>query len=228
MGQNGAQGLKELDFEGYSCEHAAQLMPHPLVLIDNYDSFTFNLAQYFGQLGYEPIVIRNDAIDLAGLQALAPSRIVISPGPKTPEDAGISCDVIRHFAGKAALFGVCLGHQSIAQVFGAKIVRAHRIMHGKVSKMFHNDQGVFAGLENPMRATRYHSLLIERSSLPDCLEISAKTWEDEIMGIRHRDFIDTHTPIEGVQFHPESIETQEGIDLLQNFIRLSTPKEDHV
>ena len=192
-----------------------------LVLIDNYDSFTFNLAQYFGQLGCEPKVIRNDAIDMAGLAALAPSRIVVSPGPRTPLEAGISTEVIRHFAGKVAIFGVCLGHQSIGQVFGGAIVRAERVMHGKISRVFHNDQGVFAGLSNPMLATRYHSLLIERATLPASLEITAKTWEDEIMGVRHRDFVGTPTPIEGVQFHPESIKTDEGMGLLQNFLRLS-------
>ena len=192
-----------------------------LVLIDNYDSFTFNLAQYFGQLGCEPKVIRNDAIDMAGLAALAPSRIVVSPGPRTPLEAGISTAVIRHFAGKVAIFGVCLGHQSIGQVFGGAIVRAERVMHGKISRVFHNDQGVFAGLSNPMLATRYHSLLIERATLPASLEITAKTWEDEIMGVRHRDFVGTPTPIEGVQFHPESIKTDEGMGLLQNFLRLS-------
>lgn len=192
-----------------------------LVLIDNYDSFTFNLAQYFGQLGCEPRVIRNDAIDIAALAALNPTRIVISPGPKTPSEAGISTAVIEHFAGKVGMFGVCLGHQSIGHVFGGTIVRAERVMHGKVSKVFHDDQGVFAGLCNPMVATRYHSLLIEKSSLPPVLEVTAKTWEDEIMGVRHRDFVGTQTPIEGVQFHPESIKTDEGMGLLQNFLKLS-------
>ena len=194
-----------------------------VLVIDNYDSFTFNLAQYFGQLGCEPKVIRNDAIDVANLAALKPSRIVISPGPKTPDEAGVSTSVISHFAGKVGIFGVCLGHQSIGQVFGGTIVRADRVMHGKLSKVFHDDKGVFAGLQNPMIATRYHSLLIERESLPPILEVTAKTWEDEIMGIRHRDFIETSTPIEGVQFHPESIKTDEGMSLLQNFLRLSEP-----
>ncbi len=192
-----------------------------LVLIDNYDSFTFNLAQYFGQLGFEPRVIRNDAIDIGALAALQPSRIVISPGPKTPTEAGISTAVIEHFAGKVGIFGVCLGHQSIGHVFGGTIVRADRVMHGKLSNVFHNDKGVFAGLSNPMVATRYHSLLIERSTLPPILEVTAKTWEDEIMGVRHRDFVGTSTPIEGVQFHPESIKTDEGMGLLRNFLRLS-------
>ncbi len=192
-----------------------------LVLIDNYDSFTFNLAQYFGQLGAEPTVIRNDAIDIAGLAALRPTRIVISPGPKTPTEAGISTAVIKHFAGKVGIFGVCLGHQSIGHVFGGTIVRAQRVMHGKLSNVFHNNQGVFQGLENPMVATRYHSLLIERATLPTALEVTAKTWEDEIMGVRHRDFVGTQTPIEGVQFHPESIKTDEGMGLLRNFLELS-------
>ncbi len=192
-----------------------------LVLIDNYDSFTYNLAQYFGELGCAPRVVRNDALDIAALEALAPTRLVISPGPKTPREAGISTEVIRHFAGKVGIFGVCLGHQSIGEVFGGTIVRAERIMHGKTSKVFHSDQGVFAGLKNPMIATRYHSLLIERSTLPSCLEVTAKTWEDEIMGVRHRDFVDSRTPIEGVQFHPESIKTAEGMQLLQNFLNLS-------
>ncbi len=192
-----------------------------LVLIDNYDSFTFNLAQYFGQLGHEPRVIRNDAIDIGALAALSPTRIVISPGPGTPDHAGICTEVISHFAGEVGIFGVCLGHQSIAQVFGGTIVRAERIMHGKVSKVFHDDQGVFAGLDNPMLATRYHSLLIERVSLPAALEVTAKTWEDEIMGVAHQDFMGTRTPIEGVQFHPESIKTEQGMGLLQNFLRVS-------
>ncbi len=195
-----------------------------LVLIDNYDSFTFNLAQYFGQLGHEPRVIRNDAIDIAALAALSPSRIVISPGPGIPSDAGICKSVVSHFAGKVGIFGVCLGHQSIAEVFGGTIVRAERIMHGKVSKVFHDDQGVFAGLANPMQATRYHSLLVERASLPTVLEVTAKTWQDEIMGIAHRDFVGTRTPIEGVQFHPESIKTEQGMGLLQNFLRISEPR----
>lgn len=190
-----------------------------LLLIDNYDSFTYNLAQYFGELGQEVRVERNDAVEIADIEAMRPTRIVVSPGPCTPTEAGISTEVIRHFAGKIAIFGVCLGHQSIGHVFGGKIVRAHRVMHGKVSNVFHNDQGVFGGLTNPMLATRYHSLLIERDSLPEVLEVTAKTWEDEIMGVRHRDFVGTPTPIEGVQFHPESINTGQGMALLQNFLR---------
>jgi anthranilate synthase/aminodeoxychorismate synthase-like glutamine amidotransferase len=195
-----------------------------LLLIDNYDSFTYNLAQYFGQLGEEVRVERNDAIDISDIEAMQPERIVISPGPCTPTEAGISTDVIEHFAGKIAIFGVCLGHQSIGHVFGGKIVRAERVMHGKISKVFHDDKGVFAGLSNPMLATRYHSLLIERESLPELLEVTAKTWEDEIMGVRHRDFVGTRTPVEGVQFHPESIKTGEGMQLLQNFLRSSGPQ----
>jgi anthranilate synthase/aminodeoxychorismate synthase-like glutamine amidotransferase len=190
-----------------------------LLLIDNYDSFTYNLAQYFGILGEEVRVERNDAIDIAEIEAMRPDRIVISPGPCTPNEAGISTEVIGHFAGKIAMFGVCLGHQSIGHVFGGKIVRAEQVMHGKISNVFHDNQGVFEGLSNPKQATRYHSLLIERASLPDVLEVTAKTWEDEIMGVRHRDFVGTQTPIEGVQFHPESIKTNEGMMLLRNFLR---------
>lgn len=189
-----------------------------LLLIDNYDSFTYNLAQYFGQLGEEVVVHRNDAISVSDIEQMQPARIVVSPGPCTPKEAGISTEVIRHFAGKIALFGVCLGHQSIGQVFGGKIVRAKEVMHGKISKVFHNDQGVFAGLNNPMQATRYHSLVIERETLPSVLEITGKTWSDEIMGVRHRDFVGTKTPLEGVQFHPESIKTDEGMLLLKNFL----------
>ncbi len=194
-----------------------------LLLIDNYDSFTYNLAQYLGQLGEEVRVERNDALDLVEIEALQPTRIVISPGPCTPTEAGISTEVIKHFAGKVGIFGVCLGHQCIGHVFGGKIVRAERIMHGKVSNVFHDNQGVFEGLHNPMVATRYHSLLVERESLPAVFEVTAKTWEDEIMGIRHRDYIGTHTPIEGVQFRPESIKTNEGMSLLKTFLRNSAP-----
>ncbi len=193
-----------------------------LLLIDNYDSFTYNLAQYLGILGEEVRVERNDAINIAEIEAMAPDRIVISPGPCTPKEAGISTEVIRHFAGKVAIFGVCLGHQSIGAVFGGKIVRAEQVMHGKVSSVFHDNQGVFEGLTNPMQATRYHSLLIERASLPSVLEVTAKTWQDEIMGVRHRDFVGTNTPLEGVQFHPESIKTDEGMTLLKNFLLGST------
>ena len=192
-----------------------------LLIIDNYDSFTYNLAQYLGQLGEEVEVVRNDAIDVDGIRAMAPSHLVISPGPCTPTEAGISTEVIREFTGELPIFGVCLGHQSIGHVFGGNIVRAENIMHGKLSNVFHADVGVFEGLTNPMVATRYHSLLIERSSLPDVLEVTAKTWEDEIMGIRHKEYVGTKTPIEGVQFHPESIETAEGMRILENFLRQS-------
>ncbi len=197
-----------------------------LLIIDNYDSFTYNLAQYFGELGESVKVERNDAVDIADIEALKPTRIVISPGPCTPLEAGISTEVIRHFAGKVAIFGVCLGHQAIGAVFGGKIVRAQQVMHGKLSDVFHDNQGVFEGLQNPMQVTRYHSLLIERESLPSVLELTAKTWEDEIMGVRHRDFVGTRTPIEGVQFHPESIKTLEGMSLLQNFLQNSVPLDE--
>jgi anthranilate synthase/aminodeoxychorismate synthase-like glutamine amidotransferase len=192
-----------------------------LLLIDNYDSFTYNLAQYLGELGQEVRVERNDAIDLDAIEAMRPRRIVISPGPCTPNEAGISMDLILRFAGQIPILGVCLGHQAIGQVFGGKIVRADRVMHGKVSKIFHDEQGLTQGLSNPFEATRYHSLVIEPSSLPDCLEITAKTWEDEIMGVRHKEFAGTAAPLEGVQFHPESIMTREGLRLLRNFLDMS-------
>jgi anthranilate synthase component 2 len=191
-----------------------------LLLIDNYDSFTYNLAQYLGELGQEVRVERNDAIDLAGIRALRPRRIVISPGPCTPNEAGISMDVIRTFAGEVPILGVCLGHQAIGQVFGGTIVRARQVMHGKVSKIFHDEQGLFAELGNPFEATRYHSLVIDPASLPDELIVTAKTWTDEIMGVRHRDFVGTAAPLEGVQFHPESIMTKQGMRLLRNFLDL--------
>ena len=191
-----------------------------LLLIDNYDSFTYNLAQYFGELGEEVRVERNDAIDLDGIAAMRPDSIVISPGPCTPNEAGISMDVVRRFAGQLPILGVCLGHQAIGQVFGGRIVRAGRVMHGKLSKVFHDERGLYQGLANPFEATRYHSLLVERDSLPSCLEVTAKTWDEEIMGLRHRDFAGTATPVEGVQFHPESIMTAEGKSLLANFLAL--------
>ena len=191
-----------------------------LLLIDNYDSFTYNLAQYFGELGEEVRVERNDAIDLDGIAAMRPASIVISPGPCTPNEAGISMDVVRRFAGQLPILGVCLGHQAIGQVFGGRIVRAARVMHGKLSKVFHDERGLYQGLANPFEATRYHSLLVERDSLPSCLEVTAKTWDEEIMGLRHRDFAGTATPVEGVQFHPESIMTAEGKSLLANFLAL--------
>jgi len=184
-----------------------------LLLIDNYDSFTWNLAQYFGELGAEVVVERNDAITLDAIAGLAPDAIVISPGPCTPNEAGISMDVIQRFAGATPILGVCLGHQCIGQVMGGRIVRAPRVMHGKTSKIFHDEKGVFTGLPNPFEATRYHSLLIERASVPDCLEVTAKTWDEEIMAVRHKTL-----PVEGVQFHPESFLTTSGKDLLRNFL----------
>ncbi|OGA33415.1 MAG: anthranilate/aminodeoxychorismate synthase component II [Betaproteobacteria bacterium RIFCSPLOWO2_12_FULL_64_23] len=185
-----------------------------LLLIDNYDSFTYNLAQYFGELGEEVRVVRNDAIDIKGIAALAPARIVISPGPCTPNEAGICVPLVREFAGKLPILGVCLGHQAIGAAFGAAIVHAGRVMHGKTSAIRHESKGVFAGLPSPFRATRYHSLAIERASLPDCLEVTAEAEDGEIMGVRHRRFA-----LEGVQFHPESILTEHGHALLKNFLR---------
>lgn len=192
-----------------------------LLLIDNYDSFTWNLAQYFGELGAEVVVERNDALSLDGIAALAPRQIVISPGPCTPNEAGISMDVIRRFAGHTAILGVCLGHQCLGQVYGGRIVRARQVMHGKVSKVFHDERGLFDGVANPFVATRYHSLVIEPESMPAELEITAKTWDDEIMGVRVRALAGTATPVEGVQFHPESIMTTVGKQLLASFLRAS-------
>jgi len=184
-----------------------------LLMIDNYDSFTYNLVQYFGELGEEVRVFRNDAIDVAGIVALAPERVVISPGPCTPDEAGVSVAAIRALAPKLPILGVCLGHQAIGQAFGARIVHAGSVMHGKTSAVTHRGQGVFAGLPSPLRATRYHSLAIERASLPDCLEVTAEAEDGEIMGVRHRQFA-----IQGVQFHPESILTEHGHALLKNFL----------
>jgi len=184
-----------------------------LLVIDNYDSFTYNLVQYLSEIGQEVRVVRNDEIPAADIAALAPSHIVISPGPCTPNEAGISLEVIQTYAGKIPILGVCLGHQSIGQAFGGKVVRAGRVMHGKTSPILHEGQGVFAGLPSPFEATRYHSLLVERASLPDCLEVTARTAEDEIMGLRHKTL-----PVEGVQFHPESFLTTVGKDLLRNFL----------
>ena len=189
-----------------------------LLLIDNYDSFTWNLAQYFGELGASVMVERNDAISLDGIRERAPDAIVISPGPCTPNEAGISMDVIKAFAGTTPILGVCLGHQCIGQVFGGKVVRAPRIMHGKTSKIFHDEKGLYAGVPNPFVATRYHSLVIQPDSMPDTLEVTAKTWEDEIMGVRMRA---SGAPLEGVQFHPESIMTTAGKALLANFLRMA-------
>lgn len=189
-------------------------MTHANVLmIDNYDSFTYNLVQYLGELGAELTVRRNDKIDLAGIRALKPAAIIISPGPCTPAEAGISVDVLREFAGEIPMLGVCLGHQCMGAAFGAKVVRAERLMHGKTSPVLHDDRTIYAGLSNPFEAMRYHSLLVEMKPMPECLEISARTAEGEIMGLRHKRF-----PIEGVQFHPESIGTPEGKALLQNFL----------
>ncbi|WP_458124824.1 aminodeoxychorismate/anthranilate synthase component II [Paenibacillus sp. Z3-2] len=184
-----------------------------ILVIDNYDSFTYNLVQYLGELGETVEVRRNDEIDLAGIEALAPDHILISPGPCTPNEAGISLAVIDHFKGSIPIFGVCLGHQSIGQAFGGNVIRAERMMHGKTSEMHHNGTSVFAGLPSPFTATRYHSLIVEHSSLPDCLEITAETAEGEIMGLRHKEYA-----IEGVQFHPESIITDHGHQMLRNFL----------
>lgn len=188
-----------------------------LLMIDNYDSFTFNLVQYFAELGATVKVLRNDEIDIAGIETLAPDQLVISPGPCTPDQAGVSVAAIRHFAGRLPILGVCLGHQSIGQAFGGRITHAREIMHGKTSPIFHADTGVFSNLDNPFQATRYHSLVIEKESLPDCLEITAWTQKngemDEIMGVRHREL-----DVQGVQFHPESILTEHGHDMLRNFL----------
>jgi anthranilate synthase/aminodeoxychorismate synthase-like glutamine amidotransferase len=191
-----------------------------LLLIDNYDSFTWNLAQYFGELGQDVRVERNDAITVDGVAGLAPQMIVVSPGPCTPNEAGISMDVIRRFAGQVPILGVCLGHQCIGQVFGGRVVRARKVMHGKTSKVFHDERGLYAGLANPFVATRYHSLVIAPETLPAELEVTAKTWDDEIMGVRHRAFAGTRAPLEGVQFHPESIMTAAGKDMLKNFLAM--------
>lgn len=189
-----------------------------LLMIDNYDSFTYNVVQYLGELGADVLVKRNDEITVSDIRALAPEKIVISPGPCTPNEAGISMEVIRQFAGKIPLLGICLGHQSIGQVFGGKVVRARAVMHGKTSAIHHRREGVFRDLSCPFEATRYHSLIVERDSLPDCLEVTAWTQTesgefDEIMGLRHRELA-----VEGVQFHPESILTAHGHDLLRNFL----------
>jgi len=184
-----------------------------LLMIDNYDSFTYNLVQYFGELGEEVAVYRNDEITLDEVGRIKPARIVVSPGPCTPNEAGVSVPLIKRFAGEIPILGVCLGHQSIGQAFGGRIVHARQLMHGKTSAIRHNDAGVFKGLPDPFQATRYHSLVIERESLPDCLEITAWTDDGEIMGVRHKTLA-----VEGVQFHPESILTEHGHKLLQNFL----------
>jgi anthranilate synthase component 2 len=189
-----------------------------LLMIDNYDSFTYNVVQYLGELGADVHVVRNDEIAVDDIEALAPSKIVISPGPCTPNEAGISMAVIERYAGRLPILGICLGHQCIGQVFGGRVVRARKVMHGKTSPIYHRDEGVFRGLSTPFEATRYHSLVVEKESLPDCLEITAWTRTedgemDEIMGLRHREM-----QVEGVQFHPESILTAHGHDLLRNFL----------
>ncbi|MDH5201735.1 MAG: aminodeoxychorismate/anthranilate synthase component II [Nitrospirota bacterium] len=186
-----------------------------LLMIDNYDSFTYNLVQYIGELGEEIKVFRNDKITIHEIEKLNPKKIVISPGPCTPKEAGISVELIRHFAHKIPILGVCLGHQSIGAAFGGEIIGAPRLMHGKISMISHDGNTIFKNLPNPFEATRYHSLVIRRETLPDCLEITAWTDMDEIMGVRHKEFI-----IEGVQFHPESILTKVGKDLLKNFLRI--------
>ena len=190
-----------------------------ILMIDNYDSFTYNVVQYLGELHADVKVVRNDEITLEQVAELAPEKIVISPGPCTPNEAGISVPLVKAFAGKIPLLGICLGHQSIGQAFGANVVRARQVMHGKTSPVYHTNTGVFRGLSNPFEATRYHSLVVERETLPDCFEITAWTQNeqgevDEIMGLRHREF-----DIEGVQFHPESILTEHGHDLLENFLK---------
>jgi anthranilate synthase/aminodeoxychorismate synthase-like glutamine amidotransferase len=184
-----------------------------ILVIDNYDSFTYNLVQYLGELGAELVVRRNDEIDVQGIEDLSPEKIVISPGPCTPNEAGVSVPTVMHFAGKIPILGVCLGHQSIGQAFGGKVIGAPNIMHGKVSDISHDGKSIFAGLPDPFVATRYHSLVVERESLPDCLEISAETTDGIIMGLRHK-----YLAVEGVQFHPESILTGEGKNLLKNFL----------
>lgn len=189
-----------------------------VVMIDNYDSFTYNLVQYFGELGADVTVVRNDEVKVEDIAKLNPDKIVISPGPCTPKEAGISVDTIRTYAGKYPILGVCLGHQSIGYAFGGNIIHAKQIMHGKVSPVYHNDGGVFKGLSNPFTATRYHSLVIEQATMPDCLEVTAWTQDekgaiDEIMGVRHKSL-----DVEGVQFHPESILTEHGHDILRNFL----------
>ena len=186
-----------------------------ILVVDNYDSFTYNLVQYLGELWAEVKVVRNDEVTLAEIEALRPERILVSPGPCSPTEAGISCDVIRHFGPKLPLFGVCLGHQAIGQVFGGRVVRAGRLMHGKTSPIVHTGTGLLAGMPNPFEAIRYHSLLVEKATLPAELELTAWTAEGEIMGVQHRTF-----PVVGVQFHPESILTQDGKRILQNFLKM--------
>ncbi|KPB03516.1 MULTISPECIES: aminodeoxychorismate/anthranilate synthase component II [unclassified Bacillus (in: firmicutes)] len=191
-----------------------------ILMIDNYDSFTYNLVQYLGELGEELVVKRNDEITIEEIEALNPEFLMISPGPCSPNEAGISLEVIKHFAGKKPIFGVCLGHQSIAQVFGGDVIQAERLMHGKTSEMHHDGKTIFRTLANPFVATRYHSLIVKKETLPECFEITAWTDQDEIMAIRHKEL-----PIEGVQFHPESIMTSVGKELLRNFISTYSTKK---
>jgi anthranilate synthase/aminodeoxychorismate synthase-like glutamine amidotransferase len=186
-----------------------------ILMIDNYDSFTYNLVQYLGELGENLKVFRNDKITIEQIKRLHPKRIVISPGPGTPDDAGISNEAIREFAGKIPILGVCLGHQCVGAVYGGKVIQAGRLMHGKTSFVYHNSQGIFKGIPNPFEATRYHSLLVEKKSLPACLKITARTKQNEIMGLEHKGY-----PLFGVQFHPESILTKSGKDILRNFLKI--------
>lgn len=186
-----------------------------LLVIDNYDSFTYNLVQYFGQLGIEQKVFRNDQITVEQALALNPDRVMISPGPCSPVEAGVSCDMIKAFAGKKPLLGVCLGHQSIGHVYGGRVIRAPNLMHGKISNVFHNNTDLFKGMPNPFAATRYHSLVVERETFPECLEITAWTEDGLVMGLRHKEL-----PVYGVQFHPESFATDNGIQILKNFLSL--------
>jgi anthranilate synthase component 2 len=206
-----------------STQHAARSTQNEvfmLLMIDNYDSFTFNLVQYFGELGEEVRVFRNDKITLAEIENLGPERIVISPGPCSPEEAGISVATIRHFSGKIPILGVCLGHQAIGAAFGGKVIRSAHLMHGKTSPIHHDGRELFKGLPDPFEATRYHSLIVERSTLPLCLEMTAWVEEGEIMGLRHREL-----PVWGVQFHPESILTVGGMDILRNFLEMTKEKD---
>ncbi|MGG5796404.1 aminodeoxychorismate/anthranilate synthase component II [Bacillus nitratireducens] len=189
-----------------------------ILMIDNYDSFTFNLVQFLGELGQELVVKRNDEVTISDIENMKPDFLMISPGPCSPNEAGISMEVIQYFAGKIPIFGVCLGHQSIAQVFGGEVVRAERLMHGKTSPMYHDGKTIFSDIPNPFTATRYHSLIVKKETLPECLEITSWTEEGEIMALRHKTL-----PIEGVQFHPESIMTSHGKELLHNFIRKYSP-----
>jgi len=190
-----------------------------IVIIDNYDSFTYNIVQTLGGLGARMEIFRNDQVDISHIESLSPDRLLISPGPCTPDKAGISIEAIKHFAGRIPVLGVCLGHQSIGEAFGSRTVRATRLMHGKTSPVYHDGKGVLTGLPDPFEAMRYHSLIVERESLPGCLEITARTDQDELMGLRHREMM-----VEGVQFHPESIMTPDGVQLLKNFIDPAYPE----